>query len=124
MILVRTRIGLLALANLLAPSLGAAQSLGSAQSSGAQLPARLGAATRTAIVALADSLRVSGLPADPLYDRAAEGALKGADDARILVVVRALASRLRTSRALLGESASGEALTAAAAALGAGVPGD
>jgi len=103
----------------------AISSLGSAQQSATvALPSRLAPATRSAILALADSMRAAGLPVDPLYDRTAEGVLKGADDARILMVVRALAGRLRDARALLGETASTDALVAAAAAVGAGVPAD
>lgn len=87
-----------------------------------ELSPRLKAATRAAIVALADSLGTDGLPANALYDKAAEGVLKGADDSQILGVVRALARRLRESRALLGADAQHDALLAASSALYAGVP--
>src|SRR3982751_1346450 len=53
----------------------------------AELPARLAPATRQLIVPLGDSLRAVGLPDAPLYAKAAEGVLKGAADARILVVL-------------------------------------
>jgi hypothetical protein len=62
------------------------------------------------------------LPADVLYDKAAEGVLKGADDARILAVVRGLARRLREAHTLLGATARSDDLTAASTALYAGVP--
>ncbi|HYW30478.1 MAG TPA: hypothetical protein VE869_03145 [Gemmatimonas sp.] len=52
----------------------------------------------------------------------AEGVLKGADDARILLAVRSLATRLRESRGLLGAGADDEELVASASALYAGVP--
>lgn len=93
-----------------------------AQSQRAELSARLSEATRHAIAVLADSLGSAGLPADALYDKAAEGVLKEAGDAQILAAVRALARRLRDSRSLLGPSAKGEDLLAAASALYAGVP--
>jgi hypothetical protein len=93
-----------------------------AQAQRHELPARLKPATRTAITAVADSLGSAGLPSSALYDKAAEGVLKGADDTQILAVVRALARRLRESRALLGAEASHEALLAASSALYAGVP--
>ncbi|MEW5915390.1 MAG: hypothetical protein AB1762_03250 [Gemmatimonadota bacterium] len=87
-----------------------------------ELSPRLREATRAAIVALADSLGAAGLPASAVYDKAAEGVLKGADDAQILGVVRGLAKRLRESRALLGVDAPHDALLAASSALYAGVP--
>jgi hypothetical protein len=87
-----------------------------------ELSPRMKEATRAAIVALADSLGTAGLPASALYDKAAEGVLKGADDAQILTVVRGLARRLRESRALLGVDAPHDALLAASSALYAGVP--
>jgi hypothetical protein len=88
-----------------------------------ELSLRLKPATRSAIMALADSLGAGGLPANALIDKAAEGVLKGADDGQILSVVRALAQRLRESRTLLGPDAQHDALLAASSALYAGVPG-
>ena len=88
------------------------------------LPSRLEPGTRTAIQALADSLAATGLPAAAIYDKAAEGVLKGADDARILVVVRVLAQRLREARTLLGAGAGADDLTAGASALAAGLTSD
>ena len=86
-----------------------------------QLPARLQPVARTAIDRLADSLAAERLPTVPLYDKAAEGALKGADDRRIVAAVRGLAQRLRESRTLLGLSATDAELSACASALYAGV---
>ena len=57
----------------------------------ADLPARLQPASRAAIVRLADSLAAERLPIAPVYDKAAEGALKGADDRRIVAAVREVA---------------------------------
>ena len=89
---------------------------------GAALPERLAPATRATIERLADSLSSERLPAYALRDKAAEGALKGADDARILQAVQSLASRLRESRGLLGTAARDDELIASASALYAGVP--
>jgi hypothetical protein len=86
------------------------------------LPDRLHADTRTAIERLADSLRAAGVPAEPLYDKAAEGVLKGADDARIVRAVRSLAGELRAARAALGPAAADAEILAGASALHAGVP--
>lgn len=89
--------------------------------SGAALPARLSPATRVAIERLADSLKTAGVPSSPLFDKAAEGVLKNADDARILVAIRSLARELGTASALLGAAASEAEVVSAASALRAGV---
>lgn len=83
----------------------------------AELPARLAPPTRQAIVHLGDSLRAVGLPDAPLYAKAAEGVLKGAADARILVVLRSLARELGDARAALGGGADEAELVAGASAL-------
>lgn len=87
-----------------------------------RLPERLAPATRQAIVALADSLERLRVPSEGLYAKAAEGVLKGADDARILVAVRRLARELRDAREALGAEATPGELMAGANALHAGVP--
>ena len=87
-----------------------------------RLPERLSAATKSTVQSLIDSLIAERLPASALADKAAEGVLKGADDERILIAVRALAVRLRTSRSILGAIASADELAAAASALYAGTP--
>jgi hypothetical protein len=89
---------------------------------GAALPERLSPVTRALIERLADSLSREGLPSYALRDKAAEGVLKGADDARILLAVTSLAARLRESRALLGSTARDDELIASSSALYAGVP--
>ena len=102
-----------------------AAAFATASAAGAQtpaLPARLGADARDAIGRLADSLRFAGVPVDPLYAKAAEGVLKGADDARIVVAVRTLARELTQARAALGPAAPAGDVLAAASALHAGVP--
>ena len=92
-----------------------------AQEARISLPASLRESTRTAVTSLADSLAREGLPGDGLYAKAAEGVLKGADDARVLEAVRSLASRLRDARRALGPHASAADLEAGASALFAGV---
>jgi hypothetical protein len=87
-----------------------------------ELPASLSPATRQAIVQLGDSLRGAKLPADPLYSKAAEGVLKGADETRILAAVRTLARELGEARDALGASSDDAELVAGASALHAGVP--
>ena len=81
------------------------------------LPARLAPATRQAIARLGDSLRTAHLPDGPLYSKAAEGVLKGADDARILAAVRTLARELGEAQRALGASAEEADLLAGASAL-------
>ena len=83
----------------------------------AELPSRLAPATRQVIVHLGDSLRAVGLPDAPLYAKAAEGVLKSAADARILVVLRALARELGDARSSLGNTADEAELVAGASAL-------
>ncbi|HEU4563893.1 MAG TPA: hypothetical protein VFS05_04550 [Gemmatimonadaceae bacterium] len=86
----------------------------------ARLAARLDARTRAAVAAVVDSARAAGLPAEPLVDKALEGASKRAPGARIVAAVRALAGELATARAALGAGASDAELVAAAGALHAG----
>jgi hypothetical protein len=83
----------------------------------ADLPAQLSASTRQAIARLGDSLRAARLPDEPLYAKAAEGVLKGADEARIVAVVRTLARELGEARAALGIGADAADLVAGASAL-------
>ena len=87
----------------------------SAQRPGA--PPELSPTTRQAITRLGDSLRAVHLPDAPLYSKAAEGVLKGADETRILAAVRALARELGEARESLGANADEAELTAGASAL-------
>ena len=82
-------------------------------------PERLAPETRAALTRLADSARTAGLPAEPIVAKAAEGVLKGADDARILRAARSLVAELGAAHAAL-PGASASVLTAAASALHAG----
>jgi hypothetical protein len=83
------------------------------------VPERLSPDARAAVLRIADSARVAGLPADPILSKAAEGVLKGADDARIVRAARVLFAELGDARAALPR-ASASVLTAAASAIHAG----
>jgi hypothetical protein len=88
-----------------------------AQGSAPQLSASL----KTSVDRLADSVRGLGLPTDPLFAKAAEGMLKGADEPRVMVAVRRLARELSDAKAALGDGATASELEAGASALHAGV---
>jgi len=81
---------------------------------------RLAPAARTLVASVIDSARTAGLPAEPLVDRALEGASKNAPAPLIAAAVRRLAADLGRARDALGVSASPAELTAAADALRAG----
>ena len=85
-----------------------------------RLAGRLDEPARQAVTALVDSVRAAGVPADPLINKALEGASKGADDSRIVAAVRALAADLARARAALGRATTQPELVAGAAALRAG----
>lgn len=91
-------------------------------SSSYAFPEGLSTATRAVLTRIADSARATDLPTEPLVAKAAEGLLKGADEARIVTAVRVLAGHLGAARALLPVSASRGTLTAAASAMRAGIP--
>lgn len=86
----------------------------------AQQP-RLSPTLTASVDRLADSARALGLPTDPLYAKAAEGTLKGADEARIMDAVRRLARELGDARTALGAGTTPPELVAGASALHAGV---
>ena len=77
-------------------------------------------ATRSAISAVVDSARRSGLPGEPLMDKALEGVSKGAAPDRIVIAVRNLARDLGLARRALGRGASEAELVAGVGALRAG----
>ena len=83
---------------------------------------RLDTVTRTAVAALVDSARQSGLPAEALIDRALEGAAKQAPAPRIVAAVTTLLADLRRARAALGAAATAPELEAGASAIHLGVP--
>ena len=84
------------------------------------LPSRLGPDALTAIGRVIDSAKAAGLPTTPLFDKAAEGVLKGADDQRIIVAVRGLARELGEAQSIVGSSRDAALLGATASALHAG----
>lgn len=86
-----------------------------------RLQERLDARTRSAVQQIVDSAATTRLPTEPLIDKALEGASKGADNARIMAAVRALARRLGESRLALGTSANEAELVAGAGALSQGI---
>lgn len=82
--------------------------------------ARLTPEARVAVVPIIDSARIAGLPAEPLVNRALEGASKGAAAPLITSAVRRLAADLGRARDALGPDAEAGDLIAAADALRAG----
>jgi hypothetical protein len=100
-------------AGVLTPGAGAGQDL--------RLQRRLDSATVAALDAVIDSARASGLPVEPLVQRALEGAAKRATPPRIVTAVRLLADHLAIARRALGPASTPAELVAAASALRAGV---
>ena len=88
----------------------------------ARLESRLPPDARSPVRATIDSARVRGLPTEPLVQKALEGASRGADAARIIRAVSALAERLDVARNALGRESTETELVAAAGALNVGVP--
>ncbi len=89
-----------------------------------RLARRLPDDVRITIEAVIDSARARALPAEPLVDRALEGAAKGAGGDRIVAAVRRLAGELGVARDALGSASTNAALVAGAAALRAGARPD
>jgi hypothetical protein len=89
-----------------------------------RLAGRLDATTLGAVSSIIDSARADGLPAEPLVQKALEGASKRAPGEAIVRAVRTLASNLRTVRITLGMKSSDQELLAGAAALRAGATPD
>ena len=76
---------------------------------------------RERVERMADSAKAQRLPTEPLYSKAAEGVLKGADEARIIQAVAGLAHDLRDARSALGASATDAELVAAASVVHSGM---
>jgi hypothetical protein len=87
----------------------------------ARLTARLDAGTAARVAELVDSARVERLPAEPLVQKALEGATMGASSERIARAVQTLLGNLRGARAALGPAATEPDLVAGASSLRAGV---
>ncbi len=85
-----------------------------------RLVGRLPEATKAQVDAILDGARLSGLPIEPLVDRALEGAAKGAPPALILTAVARLRDELKMARAAFGGTASAGEIAAGASAIRAG----
>lgn len=97
----------------LAPSLLAAQDR--------RLTERLDSGTAAGVQHLVDSARATGLPSEPLVQKALEGRTMGASPERIQMAVDALFSQIVHARQALGRDASEAELTVGAGALRAGL---
>jgi hypothetical protein len=86
-----------------------------------RLRAAFDAQTYASLHSVLDSARTAGLPAEPLIDKALEGAAKHATTDRIVAVVRDLSARLADARNALGGYGTAEELSAGTAALRAGI---
>jgi hypothetical protein len=85
-----------------------------------RLAARLDPSTRDAVTRMIDSSRAAGLPAEPLVQKALEGASKGASGERIVAAVRLLATNMTSVRTALGADPTEQEIVAGVAALRAG----
>jgi hypothetical protein len=86
-----------------------------------RLSDRLDPVTASSVQQLVDSARGTGLPTEPLVQKALEGSTMGASGERIRAAVEALFGQLERAREALGSSAGEAELTAGAGALRAGV---
>ena len=86
----------------------------------ARLAGRLDAATLASVSAIVDSARTQGIPADPLVEKALQGAAKHADGARIVAVVSQFRVELAASRGAIGAQSTEAEIVAGASALHAG----
>ena len=89
-----------------------------------RLGAKLDPGTRAAVLQTLETARASGLPTDPLIDKALEGATKRAPASRIEAAVEAMLQRLRQSREALAPAPGDRDIAAGADALAFGVPLD
>lgn len=88
----------------------------------ARLTERLDTATAASVQQVVDSARSTGLPTEPLVQKALEGGTLGASGERIVAAVAVLHGQLGRARDALGGNASDAELSAAAGALRAGLP--
>jgi hypothetical protein len=110
-------LGFVIMAGLLAPNLAAQHDVS------ARLAGRLGPDVAAAVSAVVDSATTRGLPADPLVNKALEGAVKGVPGERIVAAVRMVFEQMNTAAAALGgvgKASAGE-ITAGAFAISAGL---
>ena len=90
----------------------------------ARLEGRLDKRTLPSVERVIDSAYATGIPAEPLVDKALEGVAKGGSGEAIVQAVRRLAGELTTARAVLGGTSLPGELSAGALALRAGVTPD
>ena len=93
---------------------------GSLLAQDSRLQTRLPADVASQVQRLVDSAAQSGLPTEPLIQKALEGQSKGAEGTRIVAAVRTLSGQLGESKAALGPSAPEADIVAGAACLKAG----
>jgi len=86
----------------------------------ARLKSRLASEAFRSVQLLVDSARSSGLPTEPLIQKALEGQSKSAPGDRIVGAVRLMLESLRQSRVALGQQSNSEELIAGANAFRAG----
>jgi len=86
-----------------------------------RLTARLDKETRDAVDAILENAKKSGIPTEPLVDRALEGASKRASGSTIVSVVKGWADDLRRARVALGPGSPDAEVVAGAHALRSGV---
>ncbi|MGZ8412791.1 MAG: hypothetical protein ACXW05_08665 [Gemmatirosa sp.] len=87
----------------------------------ARLDGRLDSTSRVAVERLIDSAHAVGLPAEPMVDKALEGASKRAPREAILRALRTMAADLTVARQTLGPQSLAGELTAGAVALRGGI---
>jgi hypothetical protein len=92
-----------------------------AQSTSSVATAQWPSSLRERVDRIADSAKTERLPTEPLYSKAAEGILKGADEARIIQAVAGLAHDLRDARTALGMSATDAEIVAGASVIHSGM---
>ena len=97
-----------------------ATAFGRAQAQDARLARLPDDATRVQVNALLDDARATGLPAEPLVDRALEGVARNAPADKIVLAVTRLRDELRVARSAFGVTASAAELISGASALRAG----
>ena len=87
-----------------------------------RLDTKFSAETRTALQAILDSARGTGIPTEPIVQLALQGASRGnIPPMRIVTAARGLAERMRVARTALGATATESELVAGASALFSGV---
>lgn len=112
----RTRLALLTLAVLVTPALQAQET--ARERAQRTLPT----AVFASVSALAADMSSSGIPDEPLFNKALEGMAKRVPPDRLMPVIEAYAGRLGQARSAFGPAASVPLLVAGADALQRGVP--